>query len=210
MNNTKYRIIFLVSFSIGFQIKALPQTAPTRNWKMDIAFSGNKNLLNLAFSGSYQFVFGRKELFFLQPGLRLNNLLHDGVPGIAGYYPVGSDSKNQFTPGYIPSANVFFQAELKVVKKVRIGFSLDVVGVGYNVFNIGKANKDFITSSNLLLGPGRDSGSLNSDFYLSYFLGHNIFLKMGLSHYSLAYKDEEGERKVKYFNLGFVGLHFPF
>jgi hypothetical protein len=98
--------------------------------------------------------------------------------------------KNPFTL----SSNISFHIEYIIIPKLKVGFNIDVAGIGFG----SKRNTEFISSDNLsntallptakpttlnlLLIGDRDFGQLGSEFFAAYALNKNFWLRAGMNY----------------------------
>jgi hypothetical protein len=91
------------------------------------------------------------------------------------------------------SINIALHIEYAVVPKVDVGFNIDVVGFSFGsekTFNVisssfdpnqSPVQKGSPTKLNLLLTSDNDIGSLNSEFYIRYWMKEKVAVRAGLT-----------------------------
>ena len=95
----------------------------------------------------------------------------------------------------VNSVNLAIHLQYTVLKKIDIGFNIDAVGVSFgkkrqaavlsNVFDAGQSPVVYAkpTTLNLLLTSDNDIGSLNSEFYIGYWINKKIRIRGGYTFY---------------------------
>jgi len=106
--------------------------------------------------------------------------------------PNNIDTINVARNPYVGMANIFLSAQYTFFKKLDLGFNIDLVGFSfgskttgaYTVHSSGKPNVNdgstqtlTPTAFNLLLVSDNDLGSLNSEFYLRYWINDKWAIK---------------------------------
>jgi hypothetical protein len=98
------------------------------------------------------------------------------------------------------SVNAAIFIEYAIAKKIDVGFNIDVVGFSFGAektFNVLSSSYDPNQSSaqraaptqfNLLLTSDNDIGSLNSEFFIRYWVKENIAVKLGFTFLFSEYK----------------------
>lgn len=87
----------------------------------------------------------------------------------------------------VNSFNTSINIDYQITKKITLGFNIDAIGFSFggnrngNYINgpIGKMTNAAPTTFNILLISDNDRGTLNSEFYLKYFLNEKWALKFG-------------------------------
>lgn len=124
--------------------------------------------------------------------------------------------------------NAAITAEYYIVKKFKVGFNIDLIGLGFGT----KSDVSFISSENdgayptsleakpttlnLLLIGDRDIGQVTSDFYVGYQFTDNIGMRAGLSFVFSEYTTDQvltndNDRFRYKAMMGFIALSYrPF
>ena len=113
----------------------------------------------------------------------------------------------------LTTANVALHARVRVVGPVRLGFTIDLLGLTFGSGKLYGTGYDISirpTRLNLLLGGANDRGSLNSEFYVGADLSPHFAVRAGLSHvvnaYTATVPGETDLRYQRFSNLGLLGL----
>ena len=99
----------------------------------------------------------------------------------------------------VNAINLSINIDYRLTKKLGAGFNIDAIGFSFgesrtgNYINgaTGKMLSATPTSFNILLISDNDKGSLNSEFYLKYFLNERCGLKIGAQFLFTEYTTEE-------------------
>jgi len=81
--------------------------------------------------------------------------------------------------------------------KFAAGFNIDLFGISYGPkkkateFSNGLSGKP--ASTNILKGAAKDKGTLNSEFWLGYYLNPQCLLRLGLAHFVAEYKTDQAD-----------------
>ena len=117
------------------------------------------------------------------------------------------------------SLNLAFLVEYNIKSKFDLGFNIDIVGFSFGPqkkFNIISssfdANQEPVqtaapTKFNLLLTSDNDIGSLNSEFYLRYWLAPKLGVKLG---YTFLFSEYRTDQKISFDNGRIVNDRFRF
>ena len=108
-----------------------------------------------------------------------------------------SDSLLLQTP-QVNALNLSFTIGYHIIPNLRIGFNIDLIGFSfgrkqsgfYLNGNQGKSTMAKPTTFNILLVGNNDKGSLNSEFYLRYFINDKFAVKAAYQYLFVEYTSE--------------------
>jgi hypothetical protein len=170
-----------------------------KNTQAFFAIEGSKGSdLQYTAALSYNFIWllGKQQKFEIGTGARVTS--YSG--GTSRYYfsaPAsivsggsGDIDTVKVTSPTIYSVNVLFNMGYRITKKIALGLNIDVIGASFGSEKLGTyisaSNNTTVpvkpTSLNLLLGNNNDHGSLNSTFFLRYFINEKLAVKAGVQH----------------------------
>ncbi len=104
-----------------------------------------------------------------------------------------------FANPQVNSLNISINLQYSISKKFEVGFNIDAIGFSFGgkqpasiISSVYDANQPYLisakpTSLNLLLTSDNDIGSLNSEFYLRYWLTEHFGIRAGYSFYFSEY-----------------------
>lgn len=201
-----------------------------KNTRMDISFGFGKNCNLNTFQWAKFWGLGESKSLNLGGGFRLNNFNYKDLR----YYKRGTDESG-FTEfnasGRVFAVNIMLSAEYLWNNKIGIGGNIDLVGFSIGVCNpssdssysfkgeAGTFNPGTTpgrlgaepTGLNVLLGPNKDQGCLNSEIYGVIKLKKRTWLKIGYSHvFSEVQLNQTEDRYGNYSNVYFVGLRWKY
>ncbi len=186
---------YLFFFSLLFWLPTNVQAQsdyPSKISTVDAAFSFG-NGFSTAFSYNQLFGLGAKKRFKIGAGVRLTSLFASNLDYITA--PASLTSKPEtidtinFAKTQANALNVSLQVQYSF-KKLDIGFNIDALGASFGAAQTGlvaasgsalnKTNQSAkLTGFNLLLVGDNDRGSLNSEFYVRYWLTEKIGIRGG-------------------------------
>lgn len=204
-----------------------PNYSEKKNTRLDLSVGlGKKSNLNtlqwMKFAG-----LDTKRRFNLGGGVRLSNFNYGNT--VKNLRQTGESGFTHLTTkGNVLALNIMLAAEFLWENRFGIGGNIDLAGfsigsvtpdsAGYGY--TGKGNNPGATpdelgaepsGANLLLGPKKDQGTLNSELYLVAKLRRRMWVKAGMSHvYSGLILSHPEDRFGSYANVFFVGLRFKY
>jgi hypothetical protein len=150
------------------------------DWKL-----GKSKKFGIGLGGRFTSYFGQNKYYTTAPAR-----LTSGTTGPSAIFQddivANIDSLLVSSP-QVNALNLFLNLDYPLTSKLWVGFNIDVIGFSFggtrqtNYINgaTGKITDASPTAFNLLLVSDNDLGSLNSEFYLKYFLNEKWALKAG-------------------------------
>ena len=160
-------------------------------------------------------------------GFRAANVNYTNL-GVQTYGSNKTGFQSFAASGNVVSVNFMVTAELNWKGKYTIGANTDLFGVGMGGISPGRdftltpqnTKEAIITPAglgavcgdfNVRKGRGKNIGTLHSDFYVSYHLKRNIWLKAGYTYtYTEMEMNQMGDRFGGYLHTFFIGLRLRY
>ncbi len=186
---------FFLLFSCLFCLSTngIAQTEyPSKTTTVDAAFSVGSGF-STAFSYNQLFGLGAQKRFKIGAGVRLTSLFASNLDYITA--PASLTDKPEtidtvtFSKAQSNALNLSLQIQYSF-KKLDVGFNIDALGASFGASQTGlvaasgstlnKTNQTAkLTGFNLLLVGDNDKGSLNSEFYVRYWINEKIAIRGG-------------------------------
>lgn len=221
-------ILVALMFISVFSLRA--QEAESKNSYMtgDVALGANTGLFVGALSANrYHTLLSDK----LQLGYGLRFNLHqasDQTYVTAPFEFTAEEKYDSFSLGSVSTMSLSASIHIaySVTPKLLVGFNIDAIGVSFGPEQSGTithlysdANAADInttaqpTSANVLLVGDNDIGTLNSEFYLRYKVGGNLYLRPGFSFFFSEYTtdvagSEDNKRFRNKIGYPFLGVSY--
>jgi hypothetical protein len=178
-------LLFVVLF---FSINTVAQ-------KFDLAFSASQGGFATALSWFRLHSLGKKDRFNIGYGVRFTTVFHNKLDFITAPAKFTSDVANldtlQINQGNINALNASIHLQYNLSSKFEAGFNIDALGFSFgkkqtgtytsSIYTAGKVTTQAakITPFNLLLIGDNDTGSLNSEFYVRYWISSKVAVRAG-------------------------------
>ncbi len=174
-----------------------------------------------ALSWSHLHGLGRKKKLKIGYGLRMTNyfgMSQNYKTAPADLIAAKQTEEIQFLSAQTNSVNATLNLQYSFSKRVEVGFNIDAFGFTFGGEQTayqasGALVKASPTLGNLLLIDKNDRGSLNSEFYVRYWLSPQFAIRGGFSHLFSEYTTNtklayQNDRYRLITNLGFVAFTF--
>ena len=152
---------------------------------------GKKKKLQIGYGLRFTAYFGKNQNYITAPSKVIS-----GQSGPKGWFPKLKDYPYNLDTLLISNAqcysfNISSNFQYAFTSKLNLGFNIDAIGFSFgpkqtdkfisSLNPLGTAEKQsaYVTPFNLLLVSSNDIGTLNSEFYLSYFITKKIVVKAG-------------------------------
>lgn len=185
------------------------------------AGAGGQSLL-LGFSLQKIWLLDKKRLWSVSAGLRSSSLLLDQQKLSIREAKEGELSAWK-AGGYLGNLNVMVQSQIKVWRNYGVGVNFDLAGIGFQheialsypyactACRVAAAEPATTQRWNILLGPHKDYGSLNSEFFVFSQLTTDLQIRAGWAHYFVQVRyGAEPLFYQAYPNFGFMAISVDF
>lgn len=184
--------VCLVSTQIGYTQKT--EESPKKGFKYNNNFDLALGVGSGSFSSTLSWVkfhgIGKKQNFKIGYGIRLTNYVGSAITYKTADAKLIADKKIeelQFASAQTNSLNLSINLQYSLSQKIELGFNIDALGVSFGGEQNGtKADVKVATASptsgNVLLIGNNDIGSLNSEFYIRYWVSQKFAIRAGISY----------------------------
>jgi hypothetical protein len=216
-------LICLLFAQVGYA--QTTEESPKKGFKYNNNFDLALGIGGGGFSSSLSWVkfhgIGKKQKFKIGYGLRLSNYF--GSDKIYKTAPASLIKDNKideltFAAAQTNSLNATINLQYSFSPKFEVGFNIDALGLSFGgEQNASKAGvsvaKASPTSGNILLIDKNDIGSLNSEFYVRYWISPKFAIRAGFSHFFSEYTTKtklayDNDRYRLITDLGFIAFTF--
>ena len=199
--------------ALGALLSCLPLSAqivfPQKYNGVDLSAGAGKNVANVSLVGYRCWSLGARPLFFAGGGFRVNGARFASA-SFAYLEPDGNNVNRLESSGFIASGNLLLLVHCHLGRQIMVGANIDLLGVAAGTASAGAgtpAASPKIGSFNLMLGPHKDIGTLNSEFYVGYAWSPKLGFRAGWSHYFIQLKNGQAAYNA-YLNLAFVAAEW--